>query len=57
MKEKKEILTKEEASALLEDVLDTLVEWDNTSTEMARILLYEASDKLFKFRDQYFKTL
>jgi hypothetical protein len=44
-------MTKEEATTILEDVLDTLVEVGNGTTEEH---LKEACDKLFKFRDEWF---
>lgn len=42
----------EDASILLEDVLDTLVEVGNGTTDE---MLHEAADKLFRFRDEWFK--
>ena len=47
-------MTKDEASKLLEDVLDTLVEVGNGVTDE---MLHEAADKLFRFRDEYFKKI
>lgn len=45
-------MTKEEASTILEDVIDTLFEVGNGVTDD---MLHEACDKLFKFRDEWFK--
>jgi hypothetical protein len=43
-------MTKEQASELIEDVLDTLVEVGNGVTDE---MLHEAANKLFKFRDEF----
>ena len=45
------MLEKGEASILLEEVLDTLIEVGNGTTEEH---LHEAVDRLSKFRDEYF---
>lgn len=45
-------ISKSDAGILLEDVIDTLIEVDNGITDE---MLHEATDKLFKFRDDYFK--
>ena len=47
-------MNKNEAIVILEDVLDTLVEVGNGVTDK---MLHEACDKLFNFRDNYFKQL
>ena len=47
-------MKKEEASILLEDVIDTLIEVGNGITEKH---LHEACDKLLKFRDEFFKFI
>lgn len=47
------VISKDEASELLEDVLDTLVEVGNGATHE---MLKEACDKLFRFRDKWFKN-
>lgn len=46
------MITRPEAVTLLEDVLDTLVEVGNGITEED---LKISCDKLFKFRNEYFK--
>lgn len=51
---KKEPLTLEEASVILETVIDTLCEVGNGVTDSD---LHEACDKLFYFRDNWFKNL
>ena len=43
-----------EATLILEDVLDVLVEVGNGVTDE---MLHEAADKLFKFRDEWFKPI
>lgn len=53
-RKKQEALSQNEASKLLEDVLDILVEVGNGTTDE---MLKEAANKLFKFRDGYFKLL
>jgi proline dehydrogenase len=45
-------MTHLEASEIIEDVLDTLVEVGNGATDK---MLHEAGAKLFKFRDEYLK--
>ena len=45
-------ITREEARSILEDVLDTLIEVGNGTTDE---MLHEAADKLFRFRDKWFK--
>jgi predicted amidophosphoribosyltransferase len=45
-------MDKRKASSLLEDVLDQLVEVGNGATDES---LHEACDKLFAFRDEYFR--
>lgn len=47
-------MTKEEAREILEDVLDTLVEVGNGTTDDD---LKEAADHLFRFRDEWFKKV
>lgn len=49
----KEILTKEESSFLLEEVIDTLIEVGNGVTDEQ---LHESADYLLYFRDFYFKN-
>jgi hypothetical protein len=52
-KDRKEPLTKEEASILLEYVLDCLVEVGNGITDSD---LHGAADDLFQFRDFWFNN-
>jgi hypothetical protein len=47
-------MTKNEASDILETVLDTLVEVGNGVTDEH---LHEMADLLFKFRDEYFNKI
>lgn len=46
--------TLNEASSLLEDVLDTLVEVGNGVTDSD---LHDAADKLFEFRNEHFNAI
>lgn len=43
-----------EAVEIIEDVLDTLIEVGNGTTDEE---LHRACDKLFKFRDEYLESL
>lgn len=45
-------MDKDEASIILEDVIDTLIEVGNGVTDE---MLHEAADKLLKFRDEWFR--
>jgi len=47
-------MTKDEAKEILEDVLDTLVEVGNGTTDE---MLHDAANKLFRFRDEYFNEV
>jgi len=47
-------IKKEEASIILEEVIDTLIEVGNGVTDKD---LHEAADKLLKFRDQWMKFI
>jgi hypothetical protein len=47
-------LSVDEASEILEDVIDTLIEVGNGVTDK---MLHEAADKLLRFRDQYFDVI
>lgn len=50
-------MTKDEASAILETVLDYLIEMGNSNYAQAENMRAEATDKLFRFRDEYFKQI
>lgn len=47
-------LTKEKASIILEDVIDTLIEVGNGVTDE---MLHDAADDLIRFRDQWFNKI
>jgi len=51
---KSEILSDDEASLILEDVIDTLIEVGNGTTDEQ---LHEAADKLLNFRDNWFNEV
>jgi hypothetical protein len=48
-------MDKDQASILLEEVLDILTEFWNTGPKQQVEMMQEAREKLFRFRDEWFK--